>query len=274
MRRLAFPALMLLAGCGGGDPDPVRVAERYHELRRTADDRGLHALLTEADREALPLERFPAELPPALARDLLGWGEAAADSAALLSQAGDTAEVVLYVEGGGRDTLRLIATRESRKLLLWETEDTRWRVSLALTERARIDSLAGAMRAAGDRPDEAAAGAAQAYLEAAGAHPDLARLPDVEAARYRLRSSRVAEALEVDLHRTTSITGAPYVEGRVSNPTDERVATVELVVRDAAGAEETVELWTIEPGAQAPVRRLTRLGSGPLTHRVGRIQVF
>lgn len=274
MRRLALLAMALLAACTGHGSDPVRAAERFHELRRVGDDRGLHALLTESDREAVPLDRFPGDLPTAVLQELLGWRDAPADSASLLDSEGDTAVVVLHLAGGARDTVRLFARHEPRRLWRWELDEVRWRVSMELAERRHVDSLAATLRASGDRSGAFAVREAEAYLEAAERYPHLARVSDVEAARYRLRAARVAEALKVDLHLARSITGAPYVEGRVVNPTEQRVATLRLKVRDVDGVEETVELWTIDAGARAPVRRLTRLGRGPLTHTVERIQVY
>ncbi len=144
---------------------------------------------------------------------------------------------------------------------------------MRLAERARLDSLAATVRGAAG-PDSGAVAAAEMYVQAAERQPDLARDTDMDAARALLRTARVAHALEVRLHMAQSIQGVPFVEGRVVNPTDVRINTLRLIVRDASGVEEPLELWDIAPGAITPVWRLTQLRRGPLTHQVQGLQVF
>lgn len=274
MRQFSCLLLLLVAGCAGPDADPVEVAERFHAVRLAGDDAGIHGLLTETDRAAIPLEAFPAALPPRLALELLGWGEARLDSATLLSATRDTALVVLHVAGVGQDTLQLIAARDPRKLWRFEMDRVRWRVSIGVAERALLDSLATAMRATPRDSHEAAVERAKAYMDAAEGRTALVRPADLEAARSILRKAAIGDALRIDLRLTESFTGTRLLAGRIENPTGSRVATLRLVVQDAAGEEEHVELWDIAPGATAPVSQLTRLRKAPLSHRMERIQVF
>ena len=273
MKR-AFWLLLVLGGCAGPDSDPVDVAERFHALRVAGDDPGLYALLTDADRAAFPLAAFPADLPAGAMLELLGWGKAAVESASLLSTRGDTAAVVLQVAGGGRDTLRMVATHDPFRLWLFERDRRRWRVSMGLAERALIDSLATLVRADARATDRGAVARAEAYLEAAGRYPAMARPADIEAAASLLRRASVAGALLIELRMAEALGGVPLVEGRVRNPTERRVSTLSLMVRDAAGREEKVELWNVAPASTTPVRQLTGLRTGPLTYRIDRIQVF
>lgn len=273
MRRMLW-LLIVLAGCSGPDADPLDVAARFHALRVDGDDPGMHALLTETDRAALPLEAFPAAVPPGLALKLFGWGSARLDSASLLGPAGDTTAVVLHVEGAAKDTLRLVATRNPRRFLGLELDRVRWRVSIGLAERALLDSLATGMRATEEAPDSVTIQRANQYLEAAERYPLMARPADVEAARSILRRALVAEALRVELRIDETISGARFVGGDIENPTARRVATLRLIVRDAAGTEERVDLWDLPAGGAKPVWHLTRLQDGPLTYRFERIQVY
>lgn len=265
---------LLLAGCAGPDSDPVEVAERFHALRLAGDDRGIHAILTEADRAAFPLEAFPAGLPSGAMLELLGWGDAAVDSSALLNTRGDTATVLLRVAGGERDTLRLMATHAPIGLWRYQIDRVRWRVSMGLAERALVDSLATVMRADKRATDDGAVEHAREYLRVAERYPAFARPADVAAARSLLRTATVVEELRVELHLGESLRGVPFLEGRVENPTGRRLATLTLIVRDADGAEEQVELWDVPPRGSTPVRQLTRLRKAPLTHRLEQIQVF
>lgn len=265
---------LVLAACAAPDSDPVHVAEQFHALRIAGDDRGIHVLLTEADRAAFPLEAFPAGLPSSAVTELLGWGDARVDSASLLSREGDTAAVLLRVEGGGRDTVRLVATHDPIRLWRYEIERVHWRVSMRLAEQAQVDSLAVLMReASGDTPG-ARVERAEAYLHAARLYPDMSRPADVDAATSLLRTAEVAGALRIELHMAESLRGVPFVEGRIANPTDRRVATLRLMVRDARGIEERLELWDVPAGGSTPIRQLTGLRQGPLTYQVERIQVF
>lgn len=273
MKR-AFWLLLVLAGCAGPDSDPVEVAERFHALRLTGDDPGIYALLTEGDRAAFPLEAFPADLPASAMLELLGWGDAAVESASLLGTRGDTASVVLQVAGGARDTLRLVAMHDPFRLWLYERDRLRWRVSMGLAEQALLDSLAILVRAAPRAMDDAAVARAEAYLDAAGRYPDMARAGDVQAAGSLLRRAAVARALVIDLRMAEALGGVPLVEGRIRNPSEREVSTLSLIVRDAAGTEEKVELWNLAAGSTTPVRQLTGLRKGPLTPRIERIQVF
>lgn len=273
MRRM-FWLLIVLAGCSGSDADPLDVAARFHALRIDGDDPGMHALLTGTDRAALPLEEFPAAVPPGLALKLFGWGHARLDSASVLSEGRDTAAVLLHIEGPAQDTLRLVATREPRSFLGLQRDRVRWRVSIGLAERALLDSLATGMRENAEAPDSAMIQRAHAYLEAADRHPLLARPADIEAARSTLRRAIIAEALRVELRIDETISGARFVGGQIENPTARRVATLQLIVRDAAGGEEHVDFWDIPAGGATPIWQLTRLQDGPLTYRFGRIQVY
>lgn len=273
MRRM-FWLLLVLVGCAGPDSDPIEVAERFHALRVAGDDAGIHALLTEADRTAVPLDVFPDALPSGAARLLLGGLGTDVASAWLLSTAGDTAAVVLQDAGGGQDTLRLLATPDPLRLWRYERDRVRWRISMGLAERALLDSLAALVRADASAIDPAGVERAEAYLRAAELHPAMARSPDVADARSLLRMARVVEAVRVELGITRSIGGVPFLEGRVRNPTDTRIATLRLIVRDADGTEELLELWDVGPRSSTSVRQLTTLRRGPFTNRVERIQVY
>lgn len=272
MRRTFW--LLGLVGCAGPDSDPVEVAERFHALRVAGDEYGIHALLAEADRAAVPVDVFPAGLPAGAARALAGRAEALVGSASLLSTRGDTAAVLLLLAGGGEDTVRLVATQDPLRLLGFERSRVRWRVSVGLAERMMVDSLAALVRANASATDPAAVEQAEAYLRAAERHPAMARPADVAAAGSLLRTAAVAEALGLELRTTESIRGVPFLEGQIRNPTTTRIATLRMIVRDAAGAEERLELWDVAPGSSTAVRQLTRLRGPPLTHRVERIQVY
>lgn len=273
MRRISW-LLLLLAGCAGPDSDPVEVAERFHALQREGDDRGIHALLTESDRAAMPLEAFPGALPPGLAADLLGAPDTGLDSASLLSVDRDTAAVLMHGSGATPDTLTLVATRTPRSFLWLERERVSWRVSKRLAEWARIDSLATALRAHPEATGKAAVERANAYLRAAEPYPAMARPADMDAARSALRRASVVEALRVDLRVAESFMGTRRVSGQIENPTGRRVATLRLIVTDEAGKEERVELWDLGPRSTTPVSSLTGLRPGRLTHRLERVQVY
>lgn len=266
--------LLVLAGCAGPDADPLKVAERFHERRAVVDDAAVHALLTAADQAAVPVDAFPAGLPPRLALKLANPGPAALDSLELLAAGDDSAFVVLHVPGGAPDTLRLVAERERRTVLGLERERVRWRVSVGVAEHVRVEALAAAMRATAGAADTAAVEHARAFLTAAGRHPGMARLADMEAARTTVRRAETAAALRVDLRATQSFTGSLFVEGRVENPSRSRISTLRLVVRDAAGAEERIELWNLAPGSALAVRQISRLRPGPVTHRIETLHVF
>jgi hypothetical protein len=272
MRRTCW--LLVLVGCAGPDSDPIEVAERFHALRMTGDAHGIHALLAEPDRAAVPVESFPAGLPAGVTRALLGQTRALSASASLLSTRGDTAAVLLPLAGGGQDTLRLVATHDPLRLLGFERSRVRWRVSVGLAEGMRLDSLAALVRADASANDPAAVERAEAYLQAAERYPSLARPADVAAAGSLLRTAAVVEALELELRMTESLRGVAFLEGQIRNPTRTRIATLRLIVRDAAGAEERLELWDVAPGSSTAVRQLTTLRGPPLTHRVERIQVY
>jgi hypothetical protein len=273
MRRTPW-LLLVLMGCAGPDSDPIEVAERFHALRVAGDEYGIHALLADADRAAVPVDVFPAGLPAGAARALLGRAETLVASASLLSARGDTAAVLLPLAGGGEDTVRLVATQDPLRLLGFERSRVRWRVSVGLAERMMVDSLAALMRANASATDPASVERAEAYLRAAERYPDMAGPADVAAAGSLLRTAAVVEALGIELRTTESLRGVPFLEGEVRNPTTTRIATLRLIVRDAAGAEEQLELWDVAPGSSMAVRQLTRLRRAPLTHRVERIQVY
>jgi nitroreductase len=272
VRRIAW-LLLPLAACAGPDSDPVKVAEEFHALRLAGDDRGIHALLTEADRAAMPLESVPADLPAGLAAELIG-GETSLESTRLLSAERDTAAVVLRFSGGDPDTLHLVATHDPIAVFSLELDRVRWRVSMGLAEWALIDSLATALHANTDPTRVDAVERATAYLAAAERHPRMARPADLASARSTIREAAVAEALNIDLEVTESFMGTRFVSGRIENPTPQRVATLRLMVTDKAGQEERVELWDIAPSGTTPVSRLTQLDKGRLTHRLERIQVY
>lgn len=274
MRRIIL-LLLMLAGCAGPDSDPVEVAERFHAVRAAGDDRGIHELLTESDRAAVPLASFPAGLPAGITMELFAWSDVQLDSASLLSAVGDTATVALHVANLGRDTVRLLATHHPRKLLgLFEMDRVRWRVAMGLAEKALLDSLATALRAHDGAVHADAVEQAELYLAAAERHPAVAHPADLDVARSTVRRAAVAEALGIELRVAESFTGTRFVMGQVDNPSRSRVATLRLILTDAAGAEERLELWDIEPGASQRVRELTHLGTGRVTHRLERIQVF
>lgn len=271
---LALP-LLALAACAGPDSDPVKVAEEFHENRVEADDREMYALLTEADRAAVPFESFPGKLPTPVMLNMLGFDDAPLDSANLVDTVEDTAHVALFMANGEQDTLQLVATREPREIL-WviPAERVTWRVSMRLAELARIDSLATFIRTEARATDSTAVAAAEAYLRGAQQHPALGRPADIDAARGLLRAAEVANALQIEVRRATANSGVPFIQGQIENPTDERINTISLVVRDATGAEEEFELWDIPPGGSTPIWRITRLERPPLTYRIQQIRVF
>lgn len=272
MRRMSW-LLLVLAGCTG-DGDPVEVAERFQERLLERDDAGAHALLTDADRAAVPPGRFPAGLPDGIVLTVFSWGEAPLDSASLLDMERDTAAVTLHVADRGPDTLRLVATHHPIGLGPLELDRVRWRVSLGLAHRALLDSLAAAMQAESAASDLAGVAQAEAYLLAAEEHPAHARPVELAAARSLVRRAAVVAALGIELRVTESFTGTTVIDGRIRNPSRNRIATLRLIVRDGAGDEEAVTLWGVEPGSTTPVRQVTRLRVGPVTHRVERIQVY
>ncbi|NIP80585.1 MAG: hypothetical protein GWM90_15730 [Gemmatimonadetes bacterium] len=273
MRKMCW-LLLALAGCGGPDADPVDVAQRFHEARVAGDDRAVYALLTDADRAALPLERFPGALPPELMRDLLGRRGARLVTASRLATVRDTTTVVLHLAGYGPDTLRLAATHEPLTLWKLELDRVRWRVAVGLPEWAVLDSLAKALRPETDLTGVAAAEQARAYLQAAERNPSLARPSDLTLARSTARRASVAEALDVDLRVTESFMGANFVSGEIANPSAQRVATLRFTLQDVEGREELLEIWDIPPRGRMEVSRLTNLSEGALTHRLERIQVY
>jgi hypothetical protein len=273
MRHTAW-LLVALAACASPDSDPIEVAERFHALRMAGDDGGVHALLTEADRAAVPLHAFPDALPAGAARQLLSRLQEGAASASLLGTGSDTAAVVLQGAGGGQDTVRLVASSHPLKLWRYERDRVRWRVSMGLAEHVLLDSLAARMRAHADATDADAVERAEAYLRTAELHPELARPADVAEASALVRTASAVQALRPELRLTRAISGTPFLEGQVRNPTGVHIATVRLMVRDADGAEESLELWDVAPRSSSAVRQLTRLGRPPLTTRVERIQVY
>jgi hypothetical protein len=272
--RARFWPLLLLAACGAPDSDPVRAAERFHDRRIAGDDAAVHALLTAPDQAAVPMNVFPGALPPRLARKVAGAGRGPLESAALLRADADIATVVLQPAGEPPDTLRLHAAREPGRLWRFERDRVRWRVALGVAEQARLDSLAAAVRLRDGAVDEHAVEQARAYLAVAERHPGMARSADLDAARSTLRRAEGVAALRVELRVVDTFTGSRFIEGRVANPTGTPINTLMLVVRDAAGAEEPVELWSLAAGGTAAVRQITRLRPGPLTHRFDRVQVY
>lgn len=275
MRRSLWLLLLVpvMAGCGP-DSDPIDVAERFHELRVDEDDAAVYALLTAADRAALPLESFPTGLPSAVMADVMGWGRAPVESATLLRAERDTAAVLLNIAGGQQDTVWLRATHDPFGIGPFEIDRVRWSVSMGLEELALLDSLATVMRADPRPSDPATEERARAYLEAATRHPQQARPADVDAAQSLVRMAAVADALEVRLRLSRAISGVPFVEGQVENPTQRRISTLVIAVTDATGAEEEFEVWDIAPGDATQVRWISSLQRGPLTHQVASLQVF
>jgi hypothetical protein len=273
MRHTAW-LLVVLAACASPDSDPIEVAERFHALRMAGDHGGVHTLLTEADRAAVPLHAFPDALPAAAARQLLSRLQEGAASASLLSTGSDTAAVVLQGAGGGQDTVWLVASAQPLRLWRYERDRTRWQVSMGLAEHLLLDSLAARVSAHADPADADAVERAEAYLRTAELHPALARPAVVAQATALVRTASVVQALRPELRLTRAISGTPFLEGQVLNPTGVHIATVRLIVRDADGAEESLELWDVAPRSSAAVRQLTRLSSTPLTSRVERIQVY
>ena len=272
MRRSLLLFSLALIGCAGPDSDAVDVATRFHALRIAGDDPGVYALLTDADRAAFPLAAFPTELPAGAMLELLGWGSAAVESAAILDRRGDTADVLLSVADGRADTLRLVATHDPLRLWLFERDRVRWRVSMGLAERATVDSLAARVRSNAAITDSAAVAAAAEYLAMAERYPAMASAADVATATSFLRRAAVADSLRIDL-RLSESRGVPFVEGHIENPTAHRIGILRVIVRDAAGQEDRFELWNLAASATTPVRQLTALRRGPLTYRLERIQV-
>ncbi|MEJ2502850.1 MAG: hypothetical protein P8177_05965 [Gemmatimonadota bacterium] len=270
--RALWCVMLVLVGCAGADSSPVDVAERFHAGRAADDDAAVFALITPSDRAAMPMDSFPAGLPSGLTETLLGWSGVALDSATLADETGDTARVLLHTRAGPPDTVVLVATREPRGIPLLDLERVTWRVSLRVAERARLDSLAAAMRVDRLTHDEAVA-RAEAFGAAAEASPGLARSADVEAARTTLRRARVAAALGIDLRVAESFMGTRFIQGRVRNPTDGRIATLRLHVRDAGGEEQWVDLWNVAAGG-TDVRELTHLRPGPVSVRLEEIRLY
>jgi hypothetical protein len=273
MRRMSW-LLLVLAGCAGSDGNPVKVAKRFHDARAAGDYGRIHALLTDADRAAVPLHTFPRALPPRLAGQVLVPRDARLQSVSLLSAERDTADVVLHIAGGATDTLRLVATHAARSLWLFELDRARWRIAAGLAERVLLDSLAAPMRAHAATAGIDGVDYAKAYLQVAERYPAIAQPADVDAARSLIRRATIAESLRVELRVLRSFTGSLFIEGRLENPTPTRIRTLRLIVQDEAGAEQRLDLWEIAADGSTPVRQSTRLGIGPLTYRLERIQVF
>jgi hypothetical protein len=265
--------VLVLAGCAGPHANPVTVAERFHALRAEGDDRGMHELFTDADRAAMPLASFPSELPRELTEELLGWTGARLDSSRLVEEVADTARVLLFSGAVAPDTVRLVASRRPRPIPLLELERVTWKVSLRVAERNRLDSLASALRADGVSHDQVVA-RARAYEAVADSYPDLARPDDLRAARTALRRDEVARALGVELRVAESFMGAYYIQGRVRNPTESRVAILRLRVQDAGGEEQRVDLWDVSAAGATEVREFTQLRPGPVTYSLERIQLY
>lgn len=275
MRRTYLLVLAVALAACGSDPGPAEVAAEFHALRVAGDDRAVYAMLTDADRSAIAPEAFPTELPTPLMLELLGWGDARLDTAALLDAGGDTARVALRMEGGEVDTLRLVASRSTETVAwLFDRDRVEWRVSMQLDAWARLDSLAAAMDGEAGAMDSTAVARAADYLAAVERLPELARPTDVDAARSLLQAAAVARGLDIELRRAEAVSGTPFIEGHVTNPSERRINTLRLLVRDAAGDEESVELWDIAPGGRVSVWRITRLGHGPLAHEVAAIRIF
>lgn len=272
MRKLSW-LLLLVAGCAGPDADPIEVAERFHAARSAGDAAAVHALLAPPDRAALPASELAVELPAGLALEILGGPRTGLDSASLVAAGRDSAVVVLHTSGPP-DTLRLRATRERRGVWTLRRERVRWRVSMGLAEWARIDSLAALLDPEAEPGDSLAVSRAGAYLALAGRHPRMARPADLDEARAIVQRATVAEALRVELRVQESFMGSRFVRGRIENPSDRRVATLRLRLRDTAGAEEELEVWDIPPRESTPVERMTRLRPGELTPSLERIQVY
>jgi hypothetical protein len=274
LRARLWP-LLVVAACAGPDSDPVKLAERFHERRLAGDDATVHALLTAADRAAAPLDAFPGALPQRLARRVTAAGHAALESASLVRREGDTAIVVLHLAGAPSDTVRLVATHDPRGIGPFERTRVRWQVALGVAEHALVDSLAAAVRAADGAVDVGAVEQARTFLAAAERHPGMARPADLDAARSTLRRAEGVAALRVELRVVEAFTGSSrFIEGRVANPTAMPISTLTLVVRDAGGGEDLVELWNLAGGGVAQVRQITRLRPGSLTHRPHRAQIF
>ncbi|MFW6079578.1 MAG: hypothetical protein ACODAE_08155 [Gemmatimonadota bacterium] len=279
MRKMSWllPALMafpVLAGCAGSDGSPVAAAKTFHERLLARDDAGAHALLTEADRGAVPLAAFPDSLPDGIAMTLFAWSEAPLDSAALLRSDGDTAAVVLYLAERRPDTLRLVATNDPIGVAGYELDRVRWRVAAGIAERMLLDSLAAAMRTRAEASSTAGVEEATAYVEAAERHPARASPADLDAARRLVRRAAVARELRVELRVTETFTGSTVIDGRIENPTRHRIGTLRLIVRDDAGGDDSIVVWGIDPDAAVPIQQVTGLDVGRPTHRVEEIQVY
>jgi hypothetical protein len=273
MRKISW-LLLVLAGCAGSDGNPDRVAERFHARLAEGSYAGAHALLTEADRAAFPLAAFPDALPAGAMLTLFAWGDRRLDAATLLRADGDSAVVALRFASGEPDTLRLVATHELRRPSVLGLSRVRWRVSIGLAERALLDSLAAAMRTDAGPGDVTTLEAAEAYLHAAAKYPGLVRPGDLAEARSTVRRAGIAETLGVELRVARSPTGGAVIEGRVENPTGTNIRALRLIVQDAAGAEQRLELWDVPAGGSAPVWQATRLRSEPLTYRVVQVRIF
>lgn len=270
MRRLSW-LLLVLVGCAP-DRDPVKTAELFHARLLAGDDGGAHALLTEADRSAVPLESFPDALPRGRALAVLKLGVTELDSAALLREERDTAVVALHLAGGAADTLRLVALHVPRKLWRFELDRVRWRVAMGIAERLLLDSLAAAMRRSAAESDISGAEQAKAYLVAAERHPEFAYAAEVNAARSTVRLAALADSLSIALRVAETYGGATVIDGRIENPTGTRIRSMQLVVQGAGGAEERVDLRGLAPGSTTPVRQPSMLRTGPVTYRLTRIQ--
>ncbi|MEJ2218497.1 MAG: hypothetical protein P8099_18025 [Gemmatimonadota bacterium] len=293
---LAVIVVLLAAGCGASNHDPVSVATRYMTGIVVGDAGHAYRFLSTSDRASADSARFEQ-----LAFDSdIGLDRLATtvDSARLLESSGDSAAVGVFTTGPDVDavrrgaasaadpprrvfvdTVRMVREPEPKHwyspVLSLVRKPGVWRVWLGLKQRARIEQLATPLRGARDDvPISDLARYAHAYLAAAEQTPTLAQPADLDRARDALRTAAVADSLQFRLRVNDSAPGARYLSGVVANPTSMRVGIVHLLITDVRGAQEQVEVWGVDAGGSTQVGQPTHLRAGPLEITVNTLDLM
>lgn len=297
MRSSMLLALVLLAaGCGASNHDPVSVATRYMTGIVKGDAGRAYALLSTSDRASADSTHFEQlAFDGDIGPDRLAT---TVDSARLLGSFGDSADVGVFTTGPDVDavqrgaasavdpprrvyvdTVRLVREAEPKRwfspVVALVRKPGIWRVALGLQQRARIEQLATPLRGGPDQvPLSDLTSYAHAYLAVAEQTPALAQPADLDRAREALRASAVADSLRFRLRVDDSAPGVRYLSGVVDNPTTTRVGIVHLVITDVRGAQEQIQVWGVDPRGSTQVGQPTHLRAGPLEIAVNTLDLM